>query len=129
LKKSHIEKRIKSKIPKVARSINYKSKSNVEALSSSNTKREFINRNYRKIVQAINEAKYYPRIARKRGIEGVVRVKFVLFTNGSVSIREIETSQKYLGKAAKEAIKKASIYFPKPSQDIEFSIAIEFKLE
>ena len=92
-------------------------------------KQKFIKLNTDKIIKAINEEKYYPRIARKRHIEGVVRVSFLLKKDGSVVIKKVETDKKYLGGAAKKTIKKASGYFPKPPEDIVFHIPIEFKLD
>ena len=92
-------------------------------------KQKFIKLNTDKIIKAINEEKYYPRIARKRHIEGVVRVSFLLKKDGSVIIKEVKTDKRYLGSAAKKTIKKASSYFPKPPKDILFHIPIEFKLD
>ena len=92
-------------------------------------KQKFIKLNTDKIIKAINEEKYYPRIARKRHIEGVVKVSFLLKKDGSVIIKEVKTDKRYLGSAATKTIKKASIYFPKPPEDILFHIPIEFKLD
>jgi protein TonB len=54
----------------------------------------------------IEKNKYYPRIAKKRGMEGVVKVKFKILANGNVSNISVSGS-KLFHSSAKEAIKNS----------------------
>jgi TonB family protein len=62
------------------------------------------------LAAAIERTKYYPRLARERGIEGVVRVRFRLTSSGAVEKIEIVESSgsEILDKAAVDAANRAT---------------------
>ncbi len=59
-----------------------------------------------KIRAKINRAKSYPRIAKRRGMQGVVKVKFTILKNGRVGNISIK-GPKVFHSSAKRAVKKA----------------------
>jgi protein TonB len=69
------------------------------------------------ILMRIEKAKYYPSVARKRGMTGTITCKFSIFPDGSVKDISLVKSSKYklLNKAAFEAIKKGAPYPDFPS--------------
>jgi len=71
----------------------------------------------------------YPRIAKKRGLQGKAMVLFTLDKEGNIV--EISASGKVssiLKKSALKTVKKASYSFPKPSQVLTLQIPIVYKL-
>jgi len=86
------------------------------------------NTDYFSLLQArIESRKYYPRSARKQGIEGSVDVSFRLFKDGEV--RDISTSgaHRLLNHAASQAIKK-SLPFPAAPDSIVLPKTIHFSM-
>ncbi|NPA03749.1 MAG: energy transducer TonB [Epsilonproteobacteria bacterium] len=83
-----------------------------------------------KIRRAILAYRYYPRIARKRRKEGVVKVSFYLLPTGKVSDLKVVKSSGYkiLDKAAIITIKRASKAFPTPTHRIKLTVPIEYRL-
>ena len=69
------------------------------------------------ILMRIEKAKYYPSVARRRGMTGTITCKFSIFPDGSVKDISLAKSSKYklLNKAAFEAIKKGAPYPDFPS--------------
>jgi len=70
--------------------------------ASSKEKKNFLE----KIRKKIEENKHYPRIARKRGLEGKVIVRFKILANGKVSNIFVSGSKLFYG-ATKEAVEDA----------------------
>jgi len=99
-----------------------------QAAPAVSVEENYLNLNFSKIVSAINEAKFYPRRARRLHIEGIVKIKFLLKCNKSVKIISVHCQKRFLKKATIKIIKDASSEFPKPPKDIEISVPIEFKL-
>ena len=85
-------------------------------IKKANTKKE-MNNFLAEILMRIEKAKYYPRVARKRGMTGTITCKFSIFPDGSVKDISLVKSSKYklLNKAAFEAIKKGAPYPDFPS--------------
>jgi len=86
------------------------------------------NTDYFSLLQArIESRKYYPRSARKQGIEGSVDVSFRLFKDGEV--RDISTTgaHRLLNHAASQAIKK-SLPFPAAPDSIVLPKTIHFSM-
>ena len=86
------------------------------------------NADYFSLLQArIESCKYYPRSARKQGIEGNVDISFRLLKGGEV--RDISTSgaHRLLNHAASQAIKK-SLPFPAPPDSIVLPKTIHFSM-
>ena len=86
------------------------------------------NTDYFSLLQArIESRKYYPRSARKQGIEGSVDVSFRLLKDGEV--RDITTTgaHRLLNNAASQAIKK-SLPFPAAPDSIVLPKTIHFSM-
>lgn len=83
------------------------------------------------LVEQINKNKSYPKIARRRAIQGDVEVQFKILANGNVENIEIVSGRKVFKKSAKSAIENSfpmdvdtSLFdFPK-----EFAIKISYVL-
>ena len=75
----------------------------------------------------IESRKYYPRSARKQGIEGRVEVSFILMKNGKASDIHCSGAHRLLNHAASRAIKK-SLPFPAPPDDIVLPKKIHFSM-
>jgi len=77
-----------------------------------------------KIRAKINRAKSYPRIARKRGMQGVVKVRFTILKNGKVGHISVR-GPKVFHNSAKSAIKKA---FPVNTKNAPLSLPTSVNL-
>lgn len=90
---------------------------------------------HRKIWQRVTNAKYYPRMARKRGFEGEPIVTFTLGSKGElIDLKLIEVSSyKILNEAALETIRRGTPYpsIPEPlgKNSISFNLPISYVLE
>jgi protein TonB len=84
-----------------------------------------------KILTIIEGNKYYPRIARRRGVEGNIHVSFMLKDNGYINGLDASGGPLLLRRAAKQAVKK-SLPLPTTPTEIEYpmyvSYAMQFKL-
>jgi len=90
---------------------------------------KYIDENLQKIVQILSENLYYPRSARKRGIEGVVKIRFVLEKDASTQNIEVLSSKSdILSRAAVKTIEDLSGELPKPNAKITLHVPIEYKL-
>lgn len=84
-----------------------------------------------RIVQSLLKHRYYPQQARRRGIQGVVLVAFVIRTDGtvdSIAVVKSSTGADLLKQAAVTTVKNASRDFPNTGKDIKVVVPIEFKL-
>jgi len=71
----------------------------------------------------------YPRIAKKRGLQGKAMVLFTLDKEGNlIEISASGEVASILKKSALKTVKKASYSFPKPSQALTLQIPIVYKL-
>lgn len=86
---------------------------------------------YSKITRAINKNKSYPSKAKRREIEGSVKVKVILSRKGKLLSYKILSGKKVFKKSITKAIKNS---FPlKPPKDIfssniEFSFTVRYRL-
>ncbi len=75
--------------------------------------------------------KFYPRVARRRGIEGEVKVTFTLLANGKLKNMQLEGGQTVLRQAAKQAMEDA-VPLPLPPSSMalprEIKIGIVYSL-
>ena len=95
-------------------------------LSVSNENRSSIKENYTtKIHNKINENKKYPLNARRRNIEGRVRVSFDVIKNGDITNLRLSEAQALLKKASLKAIKK-SLPLPEIPDKLEAPVHISF---
>lgn len=90
---------------------------------------EYIKVNTQKISQLLQENLYYPLSARKRNITGLVKVKFTLKTNAqAINIKVVESSSDILSRSAIKTIEDLSEKFPKPKEEIELIVNIDYNL-
>lgn len=82
----------------------------------------------RRLMAHIESHKHYPRVARRRGIEGDVAVSFRLRTGGEVSDLIITEGHRVLRKAVKEAI-AAAHPFPVPPESLRLPMKISFSMQ
>jgi TonB family protein len=75
----------------------------------------------------INRSKYYPRMARKKGLEGSPRVRFAIDSNGQIDSVQLVKSCGIpeLDEAAIETIRRSS---PLPSYPKPITLAIRYSL-
>ena len=73
----------------------------------------------------IDNHKYYPRKARRRGTEGEIKIAFYLHKDGSISDLQISGGSKVLCRAAKQAVQKA-LSLPAPPESMHLQEPIRF---
>lgn len=78
------------------------------------------------LIHKINSNKSYPNMARRRGIEGLVDVKFKILSNGNVEDIKIISGRSIFKKSATEAITRS---FPVVVKDSMFEFPREFKVK
>jgi len=72
---------------------------------------------------------HYPRLAKKRGLQGRAMVSFTLNLEGEVlDIQALGKLSSILKKSAVKTVKKASVDFPRPSEVLALRIPIVYKL-
>jgi protein TonB len=85
-----------------------------------NKKSQFLS----KIRAKINRAKSYPRVAQRRGMQGVVKVRFTILKNGRVGHISVK-GPKVFHSSAKSAVKKA---FPINTKNAPLSLPTSVNL-
>jgi protein TonB len=89
----------------------------------------YVKENLAEIIELLRENLYYPRRARKRGIEGEVIVSFKLSTTAEVSdVKVISSKNDILSRGAIRTIEDLSFKFPKPSEELDLKVPIFYKL-
>lgn len=78
-----------------------------------------------RLLAHIERHKRYPRVARRRGLEGRVEVSFLLTRGGSVKDLRTDGAHALLGRAAEAAIRE-SLPLPVPPAGMELPLAIDF---
>ena len=73
----------------------------------------------------IDNHKFYPRSARRSGIEGEIQVVFYLLRDGSISDLQIKGGNKILRNAAKQAVQQ-SLALPPPPESMRLQEQIRF---
>jgi protein TonB len=73
----------------------------------------------------IDSHKFYPRKARRRGMEGEIKVGFYLLKDGSISDLQVTGGSKVLRKAAKQAVQRA-LSLPPPPESMRLQEQIRF---
>lgn len=123
--------------PKVTKEINKshvlvtptKSKIVLHKTQKVSAQKKYVDENLAKIAQLLQENLYYPRRAKKRGLEGEVVVKFKLSINAEVTELEVISSEHdILSRGAIKTIENLSSKFPKPKEELELSVPIYYKL-
>ncbi len=82
----------------------------------------------RRLMAHIDSHKNYPRVARRRGIEGEVAVSFRMLKGGEVSEVNIEEGHRVLRKAVEEAIVAAQP-MPVPPSTLELPLELSFNVQ
>ena len=67
-----------------------------------------------RLLAHIDNHKFYPLTARRRGVEGEIQVAFYLRNDGSISNLQVTGGSKVLRKAAKQAVQRALSLPPPP---------------
>ncbi len=107
----------------------FESQKDDSELKQKELREKYIKINVQKIAQLLRENLYYPISARRKGITGLVIVKFTLDTNAVVhNIEVVESNSDVLSRAAVKTIKQLSEKFPKPNKEIVLSIPIDYRL-
>lgn len=92
-------------------------------------KQAYLDENVDHIVKLLQENLYYPRSARRRGIEGEVIVAFTLTKDAEVkSLKVLSSEHDILSRGAIETIGSLSGKFPKPKEKLELSVPISYSL-
>jgi len=90
---------------------------------------QYIKSHIQEIAQLLQENLYYPRRARKRGIEGEVVVKFRLKRDGKVeTIQVITSNSDILSRGAVKTLQNLSGEFPKPNEELILTVPIGYHL-
>ncbi len=84
---------------------------------------EFLSR----ILAQIEKNKYYPTIARRRNLQGVIRVSFRLGCDGKVAALETKGEHSLLRKAAGKAV-HASLPLPEIPHQIECPLLVDYAM-
>ena len=74
----------------------------------------------------INKNKSYPKVARRRGIQGEINVEFTISANGNIADIKILEGRKLFHKSVKKAIEKS---FPVEIPQELFSFPLTFSLK
>jgi protein TonB len=80
-----------------------------------------------KLMSHIESFKYYPRAARKRSLEGEVKVSFMLLDDGNYRQLKLDGKHSILVKATQSAMETATP-FPAPPKDIKLPGPLEFTM-
>jgi protein TonB len=80
------------------------------------------------VMQQVEQQKRYPKAARRRGIEGMVQVSFVIQSDGSIQNIQLQQGANVLQKAAQKAVSKASP-FPAPPSSLPLPISCHFNMQ
>ena len=85
---------------------------------------------FNKVIAAVKKYKSYPNNARRMKHQGVVEVRFLLKTDGSIDELKVTKSSGFesLDNGALENVKKASSEFPKPKEARYLRFPIAFTL-
>jgi len=79
------------------------------------------------VMAHIEQHKWYPKAARRRGIEGEVHVRFTLQPDGTAQQLVVENGPSVLVAAARKAVEKA-VPMPMPPKSIHCPLECEFRM-
>jgi protein TonB len=80
------------------------------------------------LLEHIDEHKFYPRSARRRGLEGRVEVSFHLLEDGTIRNLHVTGGSRVLRTAAEQAIQRA-LPLPAPNGSIRLQQQVNFDME
>ena len=79
------------------------------------------------LMRHIEARKHYPRVARKRKIEGNILVSFTLLPGGKIKNLQVIGKRSILKKASKDAVNYA-LPLPLPPKELSLPMEIKFKM-
>lgn len=89
----------------------------------------YVNAHISEIMALLRKNLYYPRMARKRGIQGKVLVRFELLQNGDIQhIEVLESERDILARAAVTTIERLDGKFPLPEERLVLNVPIMYEL-
>ncbi len=92
--------------------------------------KEYVEEHIAEIIALLQENLYYPRRARKRGVQGKVLIRFTLSKNAEVSEIEVLSSKSdILSRGAIKTIENIEYKLPKPKQRLTFNVPISYSLK
>jgi TonB family protein len=80
------------------------------------------------LLRQIESKKYYPSVARRRGIEGRIHVQFTLYEADDIRNVEIDGDSGLLKRVSREAL-LAALPFTPPPEGVSFPLAVEYIME
>lgn len=80
------------------------------------------------VIAHIERHKWYPKAARRRGIQGHIEVAFMLFPDGSARIIEVTNGPEILIGAARKTMERAAP-LPAPPPDIHCPLKCSFRMQ
>lgn len=106
-----------------------KSKKSLTKVKTLSAQEQYLKENLSEIVTLLKENLHYPRRARKRGKEGVVKIKFRLSKNAEISnIQIIESKSEILSRGAIKTLENLSFKLPPPKEELILNVPISYKL-
>jgi periplasmic protein TonB len=108
------------------------SKSQTKLYQNSKRVKQLQNMYYKIVKDRFNSSKEYPKVAIRRGIEGVVNIKFIVSKDGRLISYNIVDGKKIFYKSIDKTIKTIFPIVPPPnifSQNIEFKISVLYKID
>ncbi len=117
VKKKKVKKKVRKKAPpKITKGL----KRTGASRNSTAKKNQFLS----KVRQKINQHKSYPKIAKRRGMQGKVKVRFTILANGNVGHISV-SGPKVFHNSARHAVKSA---FPISTRNIPISLPTSVNL-
>ena len=96
---------------------------------TASAEQQYIKSHIQEIAQLLQENLYYPRRARKRGVEGDVTVSFILKKDAQVSnIKVISSTNEILSRGAVKTLEDLSGEFPRPAEKLHLTVPISYRL-
>ena len=80
------------------------------------------------MLKLVEARKFYPKLARRKNIQGTVKVSFTIACDGNVSGLDTAESHKLLRKAAAKAVRAAQP-LPKPPGQIDCPLPVQFAID
>ncbi len=81
------------------------------------------------VMQRVEKNKHYPRLARRRSIEGTVKISFIVDAGGNIHSLSITGGQKLLREAAARAVEKSAPLPTPPDPRFPVSFNMLFELD
>ena len=100
-----------------------------KVVNNSLNEERYKEKNLAKIVEILQENLYYPRRARKRGVEGKVIIRFTLSrTSDILDIKVLSSKSEILSRSAIQTIKNIKNKLPNPKKEITIKVPVVYSL-